>query len=79
MIPWDFRDGIRSWLFPGILAGIMKLTAGFSEGSSGYSASVKIFLSLLSLIPVWIGILDRLRKHRFGWRHPNGRYLCDLV
>jgi len=55
MIPWDFRDGIRSWLFPGILGGIMKLTAGFSEGSSGYLASVKIFLSLLSLIPVWIG------------------------
>ncbi|MFN7864999.1 MAG: mannosyltransferase, partial [bacterium] len=55
MIPWDFRDGIRSWLFPGILGGIMKLTAGFSEGASGYLASIKIFLSLLSLIPVWIG------------------------
>jgi hypothetical protein len=55
MIPWDFRDGIRSYLFPAILAGIMKLTAGFGIGSTGYLAGVTIFLCSLSLIPVWIG------------------------
>ncbi|MEG3438618.1 hypothetical protein V0288_15910 [Pannus brasiliensis CCIBt3594] len=55
MIPWDFRDGIRSWLFPGILGGIMKVTSFFSDGSSGYLAGVTVFLCLLSLIPVWIG------------------------
>jgi hypothetical protein len=34
MVPWEFRDGARSWVFPGILGGVMKLTSllGFHTG-----------------------------------------------
>ncbi|MFN9174556.1 MAG: hypothetical protein ACK58N_08605 [Synechocystis sp.] len=54
IIPWEFREGIRSWLFPGFLGGWMKLTAWLGNGSIGYMRAVIFLLSLLSLIPVWI-------------------------
>ncbi|TAF11157.1 MAG: mannosyltransferase [Nostocales cyanobacterium] len=49
IVTWEFRDGIRSWVLPGILAGIMRLTSWMGEGSTGYLIGVNIFLSLLSL------------------------------
>lgn len=49
IVTWEFRDGIRSWVLPGILAGVMRLTAWMGEGSTGYLIGVNIFLSLLSL------------------------------
>ena len=54
IVPWEFRDGTRSWIFPGILAGVMGITAWMGEGSSGYLTGVTIFLCLLSLIPIWV-------------------------
>ncbi len=29
MVPWEFRDGARSWLFPGLLAGAIKFATWF--------------------------------------------------
>ena len=52
IISWEFRDGIRSWVFPAILASVMSITKCLGDGSSGYLAGVKIFLCLISLIPV---------------------------
>ncbi|MDJ0620182.1 MAG: mannosyltransferase [Calothrix sp. MO_192.B10] len=52
IIPWEFRDGIRSWVFPAVLASIMGITSCMGDGSHGYLAGVKIFLCLISLIPV---------------------------
>jgi GPI mannosyltransferase 3 len=49
IVTWEFRDGIRSWVLPGILAGIMRLTSWLGEGSTGYLIGINIFLSLLSL------------------------------
>ncbi|MFM2062489.1 MAG: hypothetical protein RLZZ507_2159 [Cyanobacteriota bacterium] len=49
IVTWEFRDGIRSWVLPGILAGVMRLTAWMGEGSTGYLIGVNLFLSLLSL------------------------------
>jgi len=50
--PWEFRDGVRSWVVPGILAGVMRATAFLGPGSSGYLIGVHFFLSLCSLSPV---------------------------
>ncbi|MBK1989081.1 mannosyltransferase [Sphaerospermopsis aphanizomenoides BCCUSP55] len=57
IVTWEFRDGIRSWVLPGILAGIMGLTAWMGEGSAGYLLGVNIFLSLLSLSNILVGYL----------------------
>src|SRR5580698_3158631 len=29
MVPWEFRDGARSWVFPGLLAGAIKFATWF--------------------------------------------------
>jgi hypothetical protein len=57
IIPLEFKLGMRSWVLPGILAGIMRLTDWLGEGSSGYLTGVTIFLCLLSLSSVLIGFL----------------------
>ncbi len=53
VIPWEFRIGIRSWVLPAFIAGIMKCTAWLSSGSSGYIFGICLFFSLLSLTVVW--------------------------
>ncbi|AFZ57949.1 mannosyltransferase [Anabaena cylindrica FACHB-243] len=57
IVTWEFRDGIRSWVLPGILAGIMRLTAWMGKGSTGYLIGINIFLSLLSLSNILIAYL----------------------
>ncbi len=53
VITWEFRLGLRSWVLPAIIAGIMKSTAWLSSGSSGYIFGTTCFFSLLSLTVVW--------------------------
>lgn len=57
IITWEFRDGIRSWVFPVVLAALMRLTAWMGDGSSGYLTGVTIFLCLLSLTTVLVAFL----------------------
>jgi phosphatidylinositol glycan class B len=57
IVTWEFRDGIRSWILPGILAGIMRLTAWLGEGSTGYLLGINIFLSILSLSNILVAYL----------------------
>ncbi|MTJ52013.1 mannosyltransferase [Anabaena sp. UHCC 0253] len=57
IVTWEFRDGIRSWVLPGILAGIIRLTAWLGEGSYGYLLGINIFLSLLSLSNILVAYL----------------------
>lgn len=49
LVLWEFREGARSWLLPGLLAPVMKLTAPLGAGSSGYLAGAQAWLCLLSL------------------------------
>lgn len=55
VVSWEWRMGIRSWVFPGFLAAIMRSTAWLGAGSSGYLLGTTIVLSLLSLVAVWFG------------------------
>lgn len=55
VITWEWRLGVRSWVFPAFLAGIMRATAWMGPGSSGYLFAITAVLSLLSLIAVWFG------------------------
>ena len=54
MVPWEFRDGARSWLFPGVLGGVMKLAAllGFDSGP-GVVHAAKTFMVLLAVWATW--------------------------
>jgi len=43
LVPWEFRVGARSWLLPGVIAGVMKLFAFFGVGSgAGLATGLKL-------------------------------------
>jgi phosphatidylinositol glycan class B len=70
VVTWEFRDGIRSWVLPGVLAAIMHLTAWMGDGSIGYLTGVTIFLSLLSLSNILVG---------FYWGHQIGGLVTAII
>ncbi|KGM30316.1 hypothetical protein P409_33780, partial [Inquilinus limosus MP06] len=49
MVPWEYREGIRSWLLPGMLAGLMKAVSWVSDDPSAYLGVSKALWSALSL------------------------------
>ncbi len=53
----DWQQGVRSWPFPGFLAGVMRATEWMGAGSSGYLLGIAIVLSLISLTTVWFSFL----------------------
>ncbi len=55
VVVWEWRLGIRSWVFPAFLAGVMRLTDWMGPGSFGYLRAIRVILSLLSLTTVWFG------------------------
>jgi phosphatidylinositol glycan class B len=55
VVTWEWRDGVRSWVFPAFLACIMRATGWAGVGSSGYLAGTTLVLSLISLSSVWFG------------------------
>jgi hypothetical protein len=53
VVTWEWRRGIRSWVFPAFLAGVMRTTEWMGRGSKGYRWGIAIVLSLISLTTVW--------------------------
>jgi hypothetical protein len=67
VIPWEFHDGARSWLIPGILTAIMRLTRQVGSDPIYYIDGIRILCAVLSLTVVWVGFeLARRRDGRFG-------------
>lgn len=67
VIPWEFHLGARSWVLPGVIAGIMKCTEWLSSGSSGYIFGICLFFSLLSLTVVWFSY--SWCRHHLGMKY----------
>jgi hypothetical protein len=67
---WEWRAGIRSWVFPGILAGVMRATAWMGPGSAGYLSAIAILLALLSLTTVWFA---------FRWADRTGGISAAII
>lgn len=55
VITWEWRMGIRSWVLPAFLAGVMRATGWMSSGTAGYVGGTVVVLSLISLSTVWFG------------------------
>ncbi len=53
----DWREGLRSWVFPAFLAGVMRATGWMGAGPSGYLLGIVIVLSLISLTTVWFSFV----------------------
>ena len=60
IVPWEYRDAVRSWVFPGALAGLMAV--GIPFGRSGYMFVPRLAMSLLSVVPVAVTYLWTRRR-----------------
>lgn len=74
VVSWEWRDGIRSWLFPGLVAGLMAVAGWFDFGPEGYMPLVAAALSVASLGVVATGMA-------LGWRASGrtGAVLCGVL
>ncbi len=64
VVPWEFIDGIRSWLLPGLIAGIMRLLSPFEDSPDAYVPAVRLCFVAMSLVVPWLGW--RIGEARFG-------------
>ena len=66
LVPWEFRDGARSWLLPALLAGPMWLGDALKPGTGAYRLLAQALVAALSASSVVVGFMWA-RKH--GIRH----------
>jgi GPI mannosyltransferase 3 len=53
VVPWEFKLGIRSWLFPGVVAGLMSLVGRVSDDPTTIMTAVGLLMILSSLLVVY--------------------------
>lgn len=52
LVPWEFQLGMRFWLLPGMIAGLMEIARIIGDGPQYYLSAVAIGLGLLACAPV---------------------------
>jgi GPI mannosyltransferase 3 len=74
VVTWEWRDGIRSWLFPGLLAALMALAGPLGLGPEGYLPLIAGTLAFVSLGVVATGMV-------LGWRQSGvaGAVICGVL
>ncbi len=65
LVPWEFRDGARSWLLPVLLAGPMWLGDALAPGTGAYRLLAQALVAALSASTVVIGFVWA-RRHGIG-------------
>ena len=66
IVPWEYHDGIRSWLLPGLLAGLMRVGVLLGDGPQAYLTLIRSACVLLSLSVVWVGFRMAERRNGLG-------------
>ena len=57
MMPTEFREGSRSWLFPGLLGLVWKAASGLGlHTASGLVTVSKVWMAVLSIASVWLAM-----------------------
>jgi GPI mannosyltransferase 3 len=52
LVPWEFQLGMRFWLLPGVIAGLMEVSRIIGDDPQYYLSAVAIGLGLLASAPV---------------------------
>ena len=55
IVPWEFDDGVRSWLLPGLIALAMRVTTRFGDDPMLYIGLVRTVCAALSMVVVLVG------------------------
>jgi phosphatidylinositol glycan class B len=74
IVAWEFREGLRSWIIPGFIAGIIKAAAALSDDPKFYLGTVGACLSLLAL-PI-VAIAYAWGRRFYGI---SGAIICGLL
>jgi phosphatidylinositol glycan class B len=61
LVPWEYLVGARSWLFPGMIAGVIQVSRLFGGAPDTALLCISVFMAVLSLSTVVCGFL-------WGWR-----------
>ncbi len=76
VVPWEFRIGARSWLLPGLVAGLLDPLAHIWQKPDEYLRALAVALGVLSLSSVWAAYeIGR----RFGRAHALAAGLAVAV
>src|ERR1051325_7480541 len=51
LVAWEFQLGMRSWLLPGVIAGLMQLSRAIGDGPSYYLPVIAGAFALLACVP----------------------------
>ena len=70
LVPWEFRDGARSWLLPGMLVGPMLLGEAIDPGGVAYRVLPQLLMVLLSASVVIVA---------YQWAFRMGRVHATLA
>jgi phosphatidylinositol glycan class B len=52
VVPWEFEEGIRSYVIPVMMAAVMRIAAVFSDDPDVYLGACRVALAVLSVVPV---------------------------
>jgi len=55
VVPWEYDEGVRSWLLPGLIALVMRASAWFSDDPMIYVDLVRTLCVVLSMVVVFVG------------------------
>jgi hypothetical protein len=64
VVTWEFLDGIRSWLLPGIIAGVMRAVAAVDPDPAAYVLVLRLQCVVASLAVPFVGY--RMAARRCG-------------
>lgn len=68
IVPWEYREGMRSWLVPLVLSPFMALGHAIAPDSTAYILLPRFFVALCSLSILWAGWrLGRAVSPVHGW------------
>jgi GPI mannosyltransferase 3 len=62
LLPWEFQDGARSWLLPGLIAGVMRLVGLLSDNPLVHVRLIRLLCVSLSLAVVLVGFRAAERR-----------------
>src|SRR5579863_3539170 len=52
LVAWEFQVGMRSWLLPGVVAGVIEIARVFGDGPPYYLPAIAAAFGLLACAPV---------------------------
>lgn len=64
VVTWEFLDGIRSWLLPGVIAGVMRVVGALDPDPRGYVLVLRLLCVAASLVVPFVAF--RMAERRFG-------------